>query len=186
MSNSSATIDSETKQHLESYVTEWMGENEIPGASFAVVEGTNLAYVEGYGARNLSENLPATPETLYGFGSCTKSFITAAILQLAESDELSLSDSIDDYVPYLSDVPGEPIELQELMSHTSGMPSDGNLSALITRLTEIGDANIPLTSDDDFRRHVEGSNEERLTDKQRFFYYNTGFTLLGKVIADVT
>lgn len=180
-----SNLESATERRLESYVTEWMGENEVPGASVAVVDGTDLTYAEGFGARDLADDLPATPDTLYGIGSCTKSFVAAAVLQRAAAGDLALDDAVDEYLPHLQDVPGEPVTVEQLLTHTSGMPSDGNLSALVTRLTDIGDANVPLTSDADFRRYVQGSADERYTDAEHFFYYNTGFTLLGKVVEAV-
>jgi CubicO group peptidase (beta-lactamase class C family) len=186
MSSQPESLDSDVERRLESYVTEWMGENEVPGASVAVVDGATLRYAEGFGARDLAENRPATPETLYGVGSCTKSVVATAVLQRVAAGDLSLSDPVDDYLPHLADVPGEPVTVEALLTHTSGMPSDGNLSALVTRLTEVGDANVPLTSADDFRRHVQSSADERYTDGERFFYYNTGFTLLGELVATVS
>ena len=181
-----AALDPTTQRRLESHVTAWMGENDIPGASVAVVGGAELRYAEGFGARDLRENRPATADTLYGIGSCTKSFVATAVLQRVATGDLNLSDSVDEYLTHLTDVPGGSITIEDLLSHTSGMPSDGNLSALVTRLTGIGDANVPLTSEDDFRRHVQLSVEERYTDEEHFFYYNTGFTLLGKIIEIVT
>ncbi|ESP87469.1 serine hydrolase [Candidatus Halobonum tyrrellensis] len=179
-------LDPDVRRRVESYVTEWMSDDGVPGASVAVVEGADLRYAEGFGARDLADDRPATPDTLYGIGSCTKSFVATATLQRAAAGDLSLSDPVSDYLPHLDDAPGDPVTLAELLSHTSGMPSDGNLSALVTRLTDIGDANVPLTSDADFRRHVADSADERYTAADHFFYYNTGFTLLGKVIEEVT
>ncbi|MEF8800980.1 MAG: serine hydrolase [Halolamina sp.] len=197
MATNSGALSPETEQAVERYVAEWMSENGVPGASVAVVEGSapqaaaleggaELSYAEGFGARDLDDDLPATPDTLYGIGSCTKSVVATAVLQCVERTELELSDAVSAYLPHLSDVPGDPITVESLLTHTSGMPSDGNLSALVTRLTDIGDANVPLTSDDDFRRHVQASSDERYTEEEHFFYYNTGFALLGKLVAELT
>ena len=181
-----SSLDADTERAVEEYVASWMSEDGVPGASVAVIDGTELAYAEGFGARDLDENLPATPETLFGIGSCTKSVVATAVLQCVERTELALSDPVSAYLPHLSSVPDDPITVESLLNHTSGMPSDGNLSALVTRLTDIGDANTPLTSEADFRRHVQGSADERYTEEEQFFYYNTGFALLGLLVADVT
>jgi CubicO group peptidase (beta-lactamase class C family) len=186
MAVNSGTLEPATVETVERYVAEWMSENGVPGASVAVVDGTELAYAEGFGARDLDDDLPATPETLYGIGSCTKSVVATAIMQCVERTDLELSDPVADYLPHLSDAPGDPVTVESLLNHTSGMPSDGNLSALVTRLTDIGDANVPLTSEADFRRHVEASADERYTGAEHFFYYNTGFALLGLLVAELT
>jgi CubicO group peptidase (beta-lactamase class C family) len=173
---------------VETFVSEWVRGEGVPGASVAVVDESELAYAEGFGARDRETNAPATPETLYGVGSCTKSVTAMAIMQLAETGELSVDDPVTDYLPHLADAPGDPVTLHDLLSHTSGMPSDGTLSALITRLTGRGDgdSDLPMSTDADFRRHVETAADERLIDRDRFFYYNTGYTLLGMVVAAVS
>jgi CubicO group peptidase (beta-lactamase class C family) len=184
----SNSLSAETTRDAESFVSKWVRDEGVPGVSVAIVDETDFLYTDGFGARNLETNAPAMPETLYGIGSCTKSITAIAILQLAEDGQLSLDDPVDDYCPHLRDVDANPITIHELLTHSSGMPSDGSLSALITRLTGRSDQdpNQPLSSDDDFRRHIEESVDERLTDRNRFFYYNTGYYLLGKVIEAVT
>ena len=182
------SLSTEKRREVETLVSEWVREEGVPGASVAVVNGADLAYAEGFGARDREANVPVTPETLYGVGSCTKSVTAMAIMQLAEAGELSVADPVADYLPHLADAPGDPVTLHDLLCHTSGMPSDGNLSALITRLTGRGegDSDLPMSTDADFRRHVETAADERLTDRDRFFYYNTGYTLLGTVVAEVS
>lgn len=181
-------LEAELHHDIESFVSDWVCDEGVPGASIAIVDETDLLFADGFGARDRETNTSATPETLYGIGSCTKSITAVAILQLAEDGRLSLTDPINDYLPHLRDVDGDPITIHELLTHSSGMPSDGSLSALITRLTgrSDGDTALPLSSAGDFRRHVEGSIDERLTDRDHFFYYNTGYTLLGKSIEAVT
>jgi CubicO group peptidase (beta-lactamase class C family) len=183
-----ADLQNGTRREVEQFVSEWVREENVPGASVAVVDADGLAYAEGFGARDRAANAPATPETLYGVGSCTKSVTAVAIMQLAEAGDLSVSDPVDDYLDHLREIPGDPVTVRDLLCHSSGMPSDGNLSALITRLTDRGegDSGLPITGDDDFRRHVEASADERMTDRERFFYYNTGYTLLGEIVAEVS
>ena len=183
-----ALVSPEQRREIETVVSEWVREDGVPGASVAVVDPDGLAYAEGFGARDRAANAPATPDTLYGIGSCTKSVTAVALLQLAEAGDVSLDDPVADYLPHLADAPGDPVTLHELLCHSSGMPSDGTLSALITRLTDRGDRDpdLPMTGDGDFRRHVEASVDERLVGGDHFFYYNTGYTLLGKVVEEVT
>ncbi|MFB6155338.1 MAG: serine hydrolase [Haloferacaceae archaeon] len=178
-------LDAETRRAVESYVTEWMRENDVPGASVAVVDGEDLVYAEGFGARDVESNAPATPETLYGIGSCTKSFTAASVLQLAEDGRVSTSDPVSDYVPRFADAPGEPISVAELLTHSSGVPSDGYASLLIPRLTGGPYAGPPLASESDYDRHVARGAADRVTDREEFFYYNSGYAVLGELVAAV-
>jgi len=47
----------------------------------------------------LKDNAPATPHTLYGIGSCTKSFTALAVMQLLEQGKLDVHDPVRKYVP---------------------------------------------------------------------------------------
>jgi CubicO group peptidase (beta-lactamase class C family) len=181
-----AQLDAVTRDELESFVTEWLSDHRIPGAAVAVVDIDETLYAEGFGARNLEQNEPATAETLFGVGSCTKSVTALAVMQLAEAGELSVDDPVSEYIPHLDDVEGEPITIRELLTHTSGMPSDGSAGPLITRPLGVGHVEVPLSSEGDFRRHVEGSADRRVTDRETFFYYNSGYTMLGKLVEAVT
>jgi CubicO group peptidase (beta-lactamase class C family) len=180
------TLAESTRSDVESFVSEWLSDHRIPGAAVAVVDADGTRYAEGFGARNLERNVPATPDTLFGIGSSSKSFTAIAIMQLVESGDLSVDDPVSDYLPHLDDVPGDPITVHELLTHTSGMPSDGMAGPLITRPLGLGHVEVPLSSDDDFRRHVQGSADRRVTDRETFFYYNGGYTILGKLVEEVT
>jgi CubicO group peptidase (beta-lactamase class C family) len=182
----SADLSTATTETIDSFMTEWLSDDRIPGASLAVVDGDELAYSAGYGARELASNTPATPRTLYGVGSCSKSFAALAVMQLAAAGELAVDDAVDDYLPHLEGVPGDSVAIHELLTHSSGMPSDGSLGVLIRRLTGVGDIEVPVSGANDFRRHVTGSVAERRSDEEQFFYYNAGYTLLGLVVEAVS
>lgn len=181
-----AELDAATRDDIESFVADWLSEHRIPGASVAVVDADGPRYAEGFGARNLERNVPATADTLFGIGSCTKSFTALAVMQLVEAGELSVEDPVDDYIPHLEDAPGDPVTVHELLTHTSGIPDDASAVPLATRPLGAGHIEVPLSSDGDFRRHVQGSVDARVTDRETFFYYNSGYTMLGKVIEAVT
>lgn len=177
-------LPAETQREVESFVTDWLSENRIPGASVAIVDGDEVVYADGFGARDLDSNAPATADTRYGMASITKSFTATAILQQVEAGAVALDDSVNDHLPFFEDQP-DPPTIHELLSHTSGMPSDGSSVALISRLTGADPVEVPLSSEADFRRYVADSTGERVDGEERFFYYNTGYTILGKLVAAV-
>ena len=86
-------------EFIERIAPDLMEKGRIPGLSIAVVKDGNVAYAGGFGARNVEQNLPATPDTLYGIGSCTKSFVALAIMQLARQGKISLDDPATKYAP---------------------------------------------------------------------------------------
>ncbi|MFC6941969.1 serine hydrolase [Salinirubellus sp. GCM10025818] len=186
MDASDIDVDGRRVSAAERFVSEWVGEHRIPGATLAVFDADHAAGF-AFGARDLRENTPATPDTLIGIGSCTKSFTGVAILQLAEAGDLAVTDDVSAYVPHLRDASGPPVTIRELLTHSSGMPSDGMATALIGRAMDVDDTEVPLSSDEDFARHVGGSVDERVLGlDDPFFYYNSGFTLLGEVVEAVS
>ena len=169
-----------TRREVESFVTDWLSEHRIPGASVAIVDGEEVLFADGFGARDLDSNAPATADTRYGVASVTKSFTAIAVLQQVEAGAVALDDPITDYLPFFEELT-DPPTVHDLLSHTSGMPSDGASVALISRLTGADPVEVPLSSDADFRRYVADSTDERASG-DRFFYYNTGYTILGKLV----
>ncbi|GAB7094720.1 serine hydrolase [Halolamina litorea] len=160
-------------------------EEGLPGLSVAVTDADGVVFADGFGSRDLAGNRPATPETLYGIASCTKSFAGVALLQLAESGICSLDDAISAYVPVQFDRP-EPT-LHHLLTHSSGLPSLGVSETLLARRLRLPDPGIPLGDDEDFFAHVDGADGER-TDPpgERFAYCNAGYALLGEAIETLT
>lgn len=180
-----ATLDTETRREVESFVTDWLSEASVPGAGVAVVDESETVYAEGFGARDLASNAPATAETLFGIGSCSKSFTATALLRLAERGDLTLSDPVTAYVDRYGDAPGEPPTLHDLLTHSSGFPSDGMAVALINRYMGVDPTEVPVSGEADFGRFVADAADDRVTDGEPFFYYNSGYTVLGEVVEAV-
>ena len=173
-------LGSDERRRIERFVTDWLSEERIPGASVAVVRDGETTYAEGFGARDVASNAPATAETAYGVASVTKSFTALAVLQQVERGAIALTDPISAHLDWFDGL-DEPPTVHELLSHSSGMPSDGASVALIARLTETAPVEVPLSSAEDLRRHVDDSLADR-AEGDRFFYYNTGYTALGTLV----
>src|SRR6056297_2565930 len=111
-------------ERLEETAQELLTKQNCPGVSVAVVDGTETVFAGGFGKRQLDPEAPATQDTLYGIGSSTKPITATAVMTLVDDGELTLDDAVSSYVPYFEDAPGAPVTVRELLSHTSGMPSD--------------------------------------------------------------
>ncbi|MFB0543468.1 MAG: serine hydrolase, partial [Candidatus Bathyarchaeia archaeon] len=141
---------------------------------------------EGFGLRDVEESLPATPQTLYGIGSCTKSFVALAILQLVEKGKISLDDPVNKYIPLKIGIKDKPITIHHLLTHSSGIPSLGTSTIALQRGIGVN-VGIPFGSVNDFYRHINGAGEE-IADApgKRFFYFNAGYRMLGHIIQEVS
>jgi len=175
-----------TISQIEQFVGDWVTEANVPGASIAISHEGELVYASGFGSRDLDTNEPATADTLYGVASVSKSFAALGVLILEERGELSVADSVNQYLPELSlDDEAEPITIHELLTHSSGVPSLKTSEVLLSRLTDIEELGVPLGDREDFYRHVNGATNER-TDEDYVMYNNSGYILLGQLIEELT
>jgi D-alanyl-D-alanine carboxypeptidase len=104
---------------LDAILAEQQATFRIPGLSAEVVFPDGSRWERALGSADIGREVEATPQTTFVVGSITKTFVTAALMQLRDEGVLSLDDSLSDYV---ADYPnGENITLAELASHTSGL-----------------------------------------------------------------
>ena len=79
---------------IESYVTDQMKRQHVPGASISIVRSERLAFSKAFGIANLELNVPATTNSVFKIGSTSKPFIASGIMMLVEEAKLSLDDDI--------------------------------------------------------------------------------------------
>src|SRR5207237_6205609 len=96
---------------------------EAPGASVAVIRGRDTLVSAGYGLADLENGVPATPHTMYRIGSITRQFTSASVMQLVESGQIELDESIGAYVPSLP-ARLHLVTVRQLLNHTPGIPSN--------------------------------------------------------------
>lgn len=171
-----------TRRRIDSLLGDWLADADVPGAGLAVVDPDGVRYATGYGARDLASNAPATAETLFGVGSVTKSVTALAVLQLAEAGAFDLGDPVADHVDRFADT---GITVRDLLTHSSGMPSDGMAVGVIARTTGAAATTAPGAGRADFDRLLEATADDRVTDGDPFFYYNSGYTVLGDLVEAV-
>lgn len=178
------TLADAKRERIEAFLSEWMDTEGCPGTSVAIVTGDDVTAF-GLGSRDIAANDPATADTLYGIASCTKSFTTTAIMQLAEAGELDVYDPVSEHLPF--DIWADadpPVTIHDLMTHSSGIPGDGSTYLLLARQLGLTDRTVPLGSRDDLRRFVDASLPRRTDGPgEAFYYHNAGYTLLGEVVA---
>ena len=185
---------------LERIVERGMARAKIPGLSLGLLRPGRATFAKGYGYRNREAKLPATPRTVYGIASVTKSFTALAILRLAEHGVLRVSDPVARHLPELR-IPGasarRPIRLHHFLTHSSGLPPlpsiyytsmrsvrrDPPFDPRIARRVGVDPEHVPIDTYEQLMRYL---SEERYTllgpPGRQFSYSNEGFGLLGAVI----
>jgi CubicO group peptidase (beta-lactamase class C family) len=132
-----------------------------------VVEDAATSCQVAVGMADRDRGLPMAPTSVFEIGSVTKSFVAAAVLQLAADGALSLDDPIGRYVPGL-DGPVAAASVESLLLHTSGLVGSH------------GEDHVPLSRDDAVA--ALGGLEVDPAATGRFLYSNAGYTLLALAV----
>jgi CubicO group peptidase (beta-lactamase class C family) len=106
---------------VESIMKEW----KVPGLGVAIVENGETVFARGYGWRNVEEELPVTPDTLFAIGSNTKSFTATLLAMQVDDGALAWDDPIRKVLPeFRLHDPAATDEMTavDLLSHRSGLP----------------------------------------------------------------
>jgi len=172
---------------LEDFIFEKISKTHLPGLSVAIVKDCEVVYSRGFCFRDLEYGIRATPETLYGVGSVTKSFTALSIMQLAEKGKLDLDDPISRYVSLELKSGEDPVKTWHLMCHSSGIPALAYAEALIRHAMGAGGKWIPIASPEDLYTFMREANQWVLTKPgERWFYLNEGYVILGHIIEKVS
>jgi CubicO group peptidase (beta-lactamase class C family) len=109
---------------LDAYVANAMNTFEVPGLSLAIVKDRKVLVAKGYGVRKLGDPTRVDEHTMFGIGSNTKAFTTAALATLVDAGKLSWDDPVYQrlpgfvmYDPYVS----HEMTIRDLLTHRSGM-----------------------------------------------------------------
>ena len=189
---------------LDAFAQRWMHRWKVPGASLAVVEDGRRPFFRGYGFRDREARLPATPRTVYGLASVTKSFTAMAILRLEEDGRLSTRDPVVRHLPEF----GTPdpratrrITIHHFLTHSSGLPPlpsiyytgarslarDLPYDPRVARRVGIDPDHAPIDTYEQLMEYLRTTRYRLLGPPGRCFSYsNEGFGLLGAVIERVS
>ncbi|MBI4056874.1 MAG: serine hydrolase [Elusimicrobia bacterium] len=138
------------------------------------------SYLRGVGKANDRLGILNDGQTRYLLASVSKQFVAAAILKLEALGKLKVSDRVSNYIPgypaeNLVGKNGEPVTIQHLLQHTSGIPDAYETAAIQAKLFH-----RPI----EFKDIVEAIKNKPLSFSPgtQFEYSNTGYVLLGEVI----
>jgi CubicO group peptidase (beta-lactamase class C family) len=119
-----ATAQGGPPADLDAYVARTMKAFDVPGIAIAIVKDGKVVLAKGYGVRKMGEPAPVDENTLFGIGSNTKAFTSAALASLVDEGKISWDDKVYErlkgfqmYDPYVS----HEMTIRDLLTHRSGM-----------------------------------------------------------------
>ena len=110
---------------LEKTIAKLMEDYNVAGMSVALIKNGELVSIEGYGKRNVEEDLPMTGDTVLPIGSITKTFTSLALAMLADEGKLDWDTPVIKYIPWLrlnNPELTEKATARDLMCHRTGTP----------------------------------------------------------------
>ncbi len=159
-------VDAELNEVLKTW--------NVAGYAVAVVEKDKIIYAKGFGFSDYENKVPATANTLFAIGSCTKSFTSSILGILQDEGKLSLDDSPKKHISELKffnmDMDNS-ITIKDMMSHRTGLPRHDFSWYL-----------FPTNSKDSLLRRIEF--QEPFTEVRKQWYYNNFMFLAQGVIAE--
>lgn len=107
--------------------------DDIPGLTAAVAVRGRIVWSEAFGHADRNEGVEATPATLFGIGSITKSLTMALASRLVDQGRLDLDAPVERYLPAFPHA-GRGITTRLVAAHLSGLGDDfASANRLTTR-----------------------------------------------------
>lgn len=133
---------------FEDEVRTVLQDNKVPGAAVIIIKDGEVLLSQGFGKRNVAEDLDVTPRTLFPIGSSGKAFTAAAIAMLVEEGKLEWDKPIREYLPTFKlhdQFATERMTVRDLLCHRCGLPrhdflwygSSGTRKGIIERLAHL-------------------------------------------------
>ncbi len=84
---------------FDAFVTKTMKAYRVPGVAVVVVENGKIAFIKGYGMRNVAKHAPVDENTIFQLASVSKTFTAAAAGTVVDEGKLSWDTPIVSYMP---------------------------------------------------------------------------------------
>lgn len=142
-----------------------------------VAKSGRIIYQRSFGLADFSTKKTLTKNSVFDIGSIAKEFTAVGILMLKDKGLLSLSDSLGKLLPQL---PYSNITVQQLLTHTSGMPDGYDL------VEEYFDHKKIATNNDLLELLATKKPGLYFKPGEDLMYSGTGFNLLACIIEKIS
>ncbi len=153
----------------------------VTSVQYAVMYDQKIVQSGQAGVYSKQENRALTADTLYGIGSTSKMFTTAAVMQLVDAGKIRLDEPITTYLPdfEMKDERYRKITVRMLLNHSSGLMGSNLNNGFLAGDRENRQAYTSLLAD---------LKTQRLKADPGAFsvYCNDGFTLAEMIVERVS
>ncbi len=170
-----SSLDSTLKTYLSRY--------GLPALAASVVINGKIVSAGAAGTRRAGENIPVTINDRFHIGSATKAMTALLAGMLVEQGKLQWTSTVSEIFPELAeemDSRLRTVTLQQLLSHTSGLPADNKDMLKALRESQAQEGNL-----DELRYWLvrTWSKHPLAADPgAQFTYANMGYVFAGAII----
>jgi CubicO group peptidase (beta-lactamase class C family) len=162
-----------TNERIDAIMTAYHKSGKFDGAILVAKEGS-VVYKNGFGQADIKSATPNQANTVFYIASVTKPFTAVLIMQLVEAGNVKLDNTLTDFFPTLKNEAVKKVTLQQLLSHTSGIPD------FVSASTSLKDQDNAWFADQ-LNQIVLDENAG-----QKFKYANSTYIILAHIIERVT
>jgi CubicO group peptidase (beta-lactamase class C family) len=194
-------LSREKLKKLDTFFNNEVSAGKIPGAIVLIEQHDQPIYFGIFGLRDNDTGAPMPPDTIFPIHSMTKTITSFATMMLIDQGRLKLDDPLAKYIPAFAGVrvgaetkdengtpmltlvsPRRPINIEDLLLHTSGITYESNGHSLVKKLyTGI------TVGDFDNAEFVERIAKLPLAEQPRTLWeYGHSTDILGRVIEVVS
>ena len=171
---------------LDALLEPFLARYQIPALAAAVVQDGNIVAAGAVGTRKAGAKVPVTLNDRFHLGSDTKAMTALLVAMLVEEGKLRWDATVAEVFPELAgpmDQRLRRVTLEQLLSHTSGIPSDNDVFADLLGKSLFQDGNL-----DELRYWlVQQWSTQPLESEPgtTFAYANMNYTIAGAIIERV-
>lgn len=164
---------------VDLYMKAMMEEYQIPGLSVAIVQDGDTLFTNSYGVT--AEGSTVSSNTPFFLGSISKSMTALGIVQLVESGQVDLDDSIGTYLPWFAAEASSEVSsitIRQLLAQTSGYSTYTGME-----YSDVGAKDASA-----LKENVRNLSHAKLTRApgEQHQYSNANYMILGAVLEEVS
>ncbi len=166
-------------KNINSFLKHQVDNHQTPSILYAFFDTDSIIYEMRYGIKNVKTKEPVDDTTTYHLYSVTKTFTALAVLQLAQSEKVELSRPVSFYLPEFPY--SKEITIQQLLSHTSGIPNP-----LPLKWIHLAEEHNGFNRDKFFTEVFKANPRLDFSPGTDFKYSNLGYVFLGQLVERVS
>lgn len=164
-------------QSVADFFTSLETDKNING-NVLIAENNQVLYKKSFGFADFENRKSNSEKTVFQFDSISKTITAVAVLQLKEQGKLNLDDK---FIKYFPDFPYPDVSLRQMLSHTSGLPSNEMFEETVTK-----NPDKIITNDDIIPEMLRLKRPLIFQPGERWSYSNSNFNLLAMLVEKIS